>query len=337
MRSRTNPSRNRPPAFTLIELMLGIGAAAVLAGLLLPALGQARASARTAVCESNMKQFGVATFSYAADYRDRIYSFSWKADTRAGDWPDLHDPSTDVQAAANQAVDIIRRRAGRPDIPRVERWLPHLEYSPLVLQDYLAQRLPEPMFVCPDDEHRLNWQRGPAGRFDRGAWLPFQPDPEPRNKPAPYSSGYQLVPAAYDANPAGRRLQPATHARTLASEDTRLGGRTLAQVRFPSGKVQLMDSQQRHAGRQELFYAVPGASQPLLFFDGSVRGFTTADANKGWQPNNPASPEPSIFEYTPRPWEAPTSTGEPSEFVVGHYRWTRAELTGVDFGGPEPR
>ena len=53
--------------FTLVELMVVIGVVALLLGLLLPALGQARSAARTSTCLSNQRQIAVAAFARAND------------------------------------------------------------------------------------------------------------------------------------------------------------------------------------------------------------------------------------------------------------------------------
>ena len=45
---------------------------ALLIGILLPALGAARAAGRSAVCKSNLRQQGIAVNSYAADFQDFV-------------------------------------------------------------------------------------------------------------------------------------------------------------------------------------------------------------------------------------------------------------------------
>ncbi len=71
-------ARGTLSGFTLIELLVVVAIIAVLVSILLPALSQARETAKTASCASNQRQLGLAFQTYANEYNGWLpYCYDW--------------------------------------------------------------------------------------------------------------------------------------------------------------------------------------------------------------------------------------------------------------------
>lgn len=360
----TKTAASRHPAlrggFTLIELLVVISIIALLMGILLPALGEARRTARRMIDLSNMRQIASGFINYGSEFQERIASFSWDQRTAPSQaaYPDLRNPSTVQMAHYYQAVDIIRRRTGIDTVPPIRTRFVHRRYSHLVMLDYLGASLPIGISASPGDRNLLSWQRHFAAILagdDLRGLLPNYPNPGPDtgfNRIWPLSSTYQMVPVTYapdihsnrdwrfgpGGGPTGTTIQQFQSDHNLFSMPTShpmpLGRRKLHEVRFPSQKV-MSFAFHDFFGKRPLFYAYHDARPSVAMFDGSAMHRRTEDANFGWNPTNPQSAIPGRMNYLPMNFEPPTRNGQNSETVFVWYRWTRGGLQGIDFGGRE--
>ena len=87
------PHCRRSTGFTLIELLVVIAIIAVLIGILLPALGKARSTARTIKCQASMRTVAQGVISYTIDFKffpaaylypDTADGYNWRVGDQSG-------------------------------------------------------------------------------------------------------------------------------------------------------------------------------------------------------------------------------------------------------------
>lgn len=353
--------------FTLIELLVVVAIIALLIGILLPTLSEARRIAKQTICGSNLKMFGTGGASYAADFKDRLWSLNSYVG-RSTYYEGFDQTFTygttgedEVQAVRDNAIDIIKRRASREDIPRITAaWIPTVLYNHLMMQDYLAQTLPNKTVACPEDRPLLTWQKEPREYNNLGEACPVAPGSisTPEDKRWPYSSSYRTV-SSWWSRDFHTSNQGAWYfndgysfiRRGGVSSEGDIGKRLQTEVQFPGGKVVMYDWASRHFTKKSIYFNYESARQPFLFFDTSVRIKATGESTRGWdhssatQQINPRA----YWDYTYNNSEARAGydpnwtpgyadgshTTTAFQFPAAYFATTRGGLRGVDFGAAD--
>lgn len=119
-------------AFTIIELLVVVSIIAILAALLLPAVGLVRTSARQAVCANHMRQAFMAIHAYAQDW-DGTSPYCYDRNTDET-WVHAVDPEAKARAlaAGPEGQPAPTSRFGIFNCPenRAQTWLSGLGVTP---------------------------------------------------------------------------------------------------------------------------------------------------------------------------------------------------------------
>lgn len=161
-------ARSRPRAFTLVELLVVITIIGILIALLLPAVQAARAAARRAQCNNNLKQLSLACLAYAEHFGELPPASLWSQHS------DMDQVNND-QLGSNWVIMIL---------PFIEHQGLYDAFDlklPINHDDNAEARATQlPIMLCPSDEynqrpysgvpgninnsnHGANWARGNYG------------------------------------------------------------------------------------------------------------------------------------------------------------------------------
>jgi prepilin-type N-terminal cleavage/methylation domain-containing protein len=156
--------KDRRPGFTLIELLVVIAIIAVLIALLLPAVQQARESARRIQCKNNIKQMGLALHNYLEVHTAFPPSFCFST---AGSW-----------SVHGRILPYLEQASAYSQVRLDLDWA-----NPINEATHVAQ-LRVPTYICPSDPNsdRMHYAGPDEGNIrphnygvNFGTWKVYDP------------------------------------------------------------------------------------------------------------------------------------------------------------------
>ncbi len=329
--------RPRKSAFTLIELLVVIAIIGLLVALLLPALKKSRKAARETKCMLQMNQYSRGIGQYALDYKERLATYSWESGKsyRGFDWDStIYSMAgfTNIEAAREQMNAIIK--AISPVVyVETRQFIPHPNLSLVIMQQYISNRVPDPIALCPEDFF-LNRVRDEA--VARGVPPLFAGEDGIGFARSSYQYPFPFWGQDRDSS---WSMRPATTNSFLATNgNPLLGRRKITDIVFPATKALFYEQFSWHENRP-MNWSLPIADNLVTACDGSTRRIFTRDVNRGGFlfANGTIDTSYNNVTYTPNPdqGQPPVPPGMSASNPV---RWfmTLGGLKGTDWGGTEP-
>lgn len=361
-------------AFTLIELLVVIAIIALLIGILLPAIGKARDTAKNVLSQSRMRQLALGANSYAADNKDLIFSFSWpggfvpgtnmpyRYDVACdGDAPEIVTAREQVEGGGAQITEILRRVTGRCEGDNAIDYngdrLWQRRWSHVVLLDYLTSTQPEPIAASPFDSNLLDWAANPL-EYRNGSTVPFAngapdgeifdevgawDDDQIRNRWA-FASSYQTVPAAWNSDgintPTYTPVPDTPH--LFQAYDPNNGNNAGRRTSLGGRKfAQVAFPAGKVLQFEEFDRLTSRQGTPFMFPEATCNlsffdgSVRRLNTSEANPGWNPRNPDQEWLQTYRALDTFPTGNNDAGTQYCQRYRWTRFGLRGVDFGGKE--